>query len=155
MEKKVSELIDILEESIEIIKNEESDFEHLESKMSELNELVSSDSFKDSFEKHKVEKRTPLQVHIDKCNAEYSKNALVKEVLSLLPNSISLTKEEKLRVIEAIPRLENQQLSELINIFKEEKLKFEELEKEYEEDVKKLKKKRLSEKNDAIKPTKK
>lgn len=62
-----------------------------------------------------------------------------KNFLTLLEGSISLTLEEKQRVIDAIPRLSIEQINELIKIFEEEKEKFAELEKEYGDDVKKLK----------------
>ena len=63
----------------------------------------------------------------------------------LLEGSISLTLEEKQRVIDAIPRLSIDQINELIKIFEEEKVKFAELEKEYGDDVKKLKAERQRE----------
>ncbi|NJP04006.1 hypothetical protein HC823_01975 [Candidatus Gracilibacteria bacterium] len=62
--------------------------------------------------------------------------------LTLLEGSISLTLEEKNRVIEAIPRLSIEQINELIKIFEEEKQKFSELEAEFADDVAKLKKER-------------
>jgi gas vesicle protein len=62
--------------------------------------------------------------------------------LMLLEGSISLTMEEKQRVIEAIPRLSIEQINELISIFTEEKQKFSELENEFADDVKKLKEER-------------
>jgi hypothetical protein len=65
--------------------------------------------------------------------------------LTLLEGSISLTLEEKKRVIDAIPRLSIEQINELINIFEEEKVKFSELEKEFGDDVKKLKQQREKE----------
>ena len=65
--------------------------------------------------------------------------------LTLLEGSISLTMEEKKRVIDAIPRLKIEQINELIKIFKEEKQKFSELEKEFSHDVEKLKKEREKE----------
>ena len=67
------------------------------------------------------------------------------EFLKLLEGSISLTLEEKQKVIEAIPRLNIEQINELIKIFEEEKQKFSELESEYADDVAKLKKERESE----------
>lgn len=67
--------------------------------------------------------------------------------LTLLEGSISLTMEEKKRVIEAIPRLKIEQINELISIFEEEKQKFAELEKEFASDVEKLKKEREKEMN--------
>ena len=65
--------------------------------------------------------------------------------LALLEGSISLTFEEKQRVIDAIPRLSIEQINELISIFEEEKTKFAELEKEFAQDVAKLKKERENE----------
>ena len=65
--------------------------------------------------------------------------------LNLLEGSISLTYEEKKRVIDAIPRLKIEQIHELISIFEEEKKKFAELEKEYADDVAKLKAERTKE----------
>ncbi len=65
--------------------------------------------------------------------------------LTLLEGSISLTMEEKKRVIDAIPRLKIEQINELIKIFEEEKQKFAELEKEFADDVEKLKKEREKE----------
>lgn len=62
--------------------------------------------------------------------------------LVLLEGSISLTMEEKQRVINAIPRLKMEQINELISIFTEEKQKFSELENEFADDVKKLKQER-------------
>lgn len=65
--------------------------------------------------------------------------------LELLEGSISLTFEEKQRVIEAIPRLSIEQINELISIFTEERQKFAELEKEFAQDVAKLKQEREKE----------
>ncbi len=65
--------------------------------------------------------------------------------LALLEGSISLTMEEKQRVIDAIPRLSIEQINELISIFEEEKQKFSELEKEFADDVAKLKAEREKE----------
>ena len=65
--------------------------------------------------------------------------------LALLEGSISLTMEEKKRVIDAIPRLSMEQINELISIFEEEKQKFSELEKEFSDDVSKLKAEREKE----------
>lgn len=65
--------------------------------------------------------------------------------LALLEGSISLTMEEKQRVIDAIPRLSIEQINELISIFEEEKQKFSELEAEFADDVAKLKAEREKE----------
>ncbi len=65
--------------------------------------------------------------------------------LVLLEGSISLTMEEKQRVIDAIPRLKIEQINELINIFTEERQKFAELENEFSDDVQRLKQEREKE----------
>lgn len=68
-----------------------------------------------------------------------------EEFLDHLEGSISLTMEEKKRVIEAIPRLSIEQINELLTIFKEERQKFADLEKEFADDVAKLKREREKE----------
>jgi len=65
-----------------------------------------------------------------------------KLFLEYLEGSISLTMEEKKRVIEAIPRLKIEQINELFKIFKDERKKFAELENEFSDDVQKLKRER-------------
>ncbi len=65
--------------------------------------------------------------------------------VKLLEGSISLTLEEKKRVVEAVPRLSIEQINELIKIFEEEKVKFSELEEEFGDDVAKLKQQRVKE----------
>lgn len=47
--------------------------------------------------------------------------------LRLLAGSISLSKIEKKRIVESIPKLKIEQINELINIFEEEKQKFAQL----------------------------
>jgi hypothetical protein len=59
--------------------------------------------------------------------------------LNLLEGSISLTLEQKQEVINAIPRLEQDKIDELVKIFLEEREKFAELEGEFKDDVVKLK----------------
>lgn len=58
--------------------------------------------------------------------------------LRLLAGSISLTKDEKKRIIESIPKLKQAQIDELIKIFEEEKRKFAELSKKYTDQLDKL-----------------
>lgn len=65
--------------------------------------------------------------------------------LTLLEGSISLTMEEKQRVIDEIPQLRIEQINELISIFEEEKQKFSELESEFADDVQRLKQEREKE----------
>lgn len=60
--------------------------------------------------------------------------------LHLLAGSISLTKEEKQRIIDSIPRLRQAQVDELIRIFEEERRKFAELSAKHVEQLKKLEK---------------
>lgn len=65
--------------------------------------------------------------------------------LHLLAGSISLTRDEKKRIIDSIPRLKQSQIDELIRIFEEEKRKFAELSGKHVEQLKKLEKQHLSE----------
>ena len=51
--------------------------------------------------------------------------------LHLLAGSISLTKDEKIRIIESIPKLKQSQVDELIRIFEEERKKLAELGNEH------------------------
>ncbi len=60
--------------------------------------------------------------------------------LHLLAGSISLTRDEKLRIIESTPRLRQAQIDELIRIFEEERRKFAELSAKHVEQLKKLEK---------------
>jgi len=61
-----------------------------------------------------------------------------KVFLSLLAGSISLTFTEKKRIIEAIPKLSQFQVDELIKIFQEERGKFAELEKKHSDQIAEL-----------------
>ena len=58
--------------------------------------------------------------------------------LHLLGGSISLTKEEKKRIIDSIPKLKQSQVDELIRIFEEERQKFAELSAKHVDQLKKL-----------------
>lgn len=58
--------------------------------------------------------------------------------LHLLAGSISLTKDEKKRIVESIPKLKQSQVDELIRIFEEERRKFAELSAKHVEQLKKL-----------------
>ncbi|MBI5411807.1 hypothetical protein HZA43_01375 [Candidatus Peregrinibacteria bacterium] len=64
-----------------------------------------------------------------------------QEFLQLLSGSISLTINEKRKIIEAIPQLSQFQIDELIKIFREEKGKFVELEKKHADEIKDLEQK--------------
>lgn len=58
--------------------------------------------------------------------------------LHLLAGSISLTKDEKSRIVESIPKLKQSQIDELIKIFEEERRKFAELGEEHVPQLEKL-----------------
>ncbi len=58
--------------------------------------------------------------------------------LHLLAGSISLTKEEKKRIVESVPKLKQSQIDELVRIFEEERRKFSELSAKHVEQLKKL-----------------
>ena len=58
--------------------------------------------------------------------------------ITLLAGSISLSKDEKKRIIESIPKLKQSQIDELIRIFEEEKQKFAALSKKHVPQLEKL-----------------
>lgn len=58
--------------------------------------------------------------------------------LQLLAGSISLTKDEKWRIVQSIPKLKQTQIDELIRIFEEERRKFAELGQEHVPQLTKL-----------------
>lgn len=65
--------------------------------------------------------------------------------LKLLAGSISLTRDEKKKIIESIPKLRQEQIDELIDILEEEKEKFIELSPKHSEQLKKLEEKHAAE----------
>lgn len=65
--------------------------------------------------------------------------------LQLLAGSISLTKEEKKRIITSIPKLKQEQIDELIRIFEEERRKFAELSAKHVPQLQKLEKQHSAE----------
>ena len=67
------------------------------------------------------------------------------EFLVLLASSISLSKAEKTRIVDAIPKLKQWQIDELMNIFKEEKQKFAQLSKKHVPQLEKLAKQHYEE----------
>jgi len=67
------------------------------------------------------------------------------QFLTLLAASISLSKAEKKRIIDAIPKLKQWQIDELINIFTEEKQKFAQLSKKHVPQLEKLAKQHYEE----------
>ena len=64
-----------------------------------------------------------------------------KKFLELLAKSISLTKTEKQRIIDSIPKLSQYQIDELIRIFEEEQKKFAQLNQTHEAQLKALEEK--------------
>jgi len=58
--------------------------------------------------------------------------------LNLLAGSISLTKDEKKKIIDSVPKLRQQQVDELMRIFDEERTKFVELSEKHGPQLKKL-----------------
>lgn len=58
--------------------------------------------------------------------------------LHLLAGSISLTKDEKKRIVESIPKLRQSQIDELVRIFEEERRKFAELSAKHVPQLEKL-----------------
>ncbi|MEK7529049.1 MAG: hypothetical protein AAB592_04750 [Patescibacteria group bacterium] len=58
--------------------------------------------------------------------------------LRLLAGSISLTKIEKRRIVDSIPKLKQEQIDELVRIFEEERKKFAELGQEHVPQLEKL-----------------
>ena len=61
--------------------------------------------------------------------------------IRLLAGSISLSRAEKKRIIESIPKLKQTQVDELIRIFEDEKVKFAELSKKHVPELERLAKK--------------
>lgn len=68
-----------------------------------------------------------------------------KYFVDLLAGSISLSKSEKKRIIDAIPNLKQWQIDELVNIFEEEKKKFAQLSQRHVPQLKKLEKQHYEE----------
>ena len=58
--------------------------------------------------------------------------------INLLAGSISLSKAEKKRIIDSIPKLKQEQIDELIRIFEEERFKFSQLSKKHVPQLEKL-----------------
>lgn len=61
-----------------------------------------------------------------------------KHFLTLLAGSISLSRDEKKRIIETIPKLKQAQVDELVRIFDEERYKFSQLSKKHIPQLEKL-----------------
>ncbi|EKD93243.1 MAG: hypothetical protein ACD_28C00197G0001, partial [uncultured bacterium] len=65
--------------------------------------------------------------------------------IKLLAGSISLTRDEKKKIIDSIPKLRQDQIDELIDILEEEKEKFIELSPKHSSQLKKLEQKHWAE----------
>jgi len=61
--------------------------------------------------------------------------------INLLAGSISLSKAEKRRILDSIPKLKQSQVDELINIFEDERKKFAELPEKHSKELERLAKK--------------
>lgn len=68
--------------------------------------------------------------------------------LRLLAGSISLTKDEKYKIVQSVPKLRQEQVDELIRILEEEKEKFIELSPKHAAQLKKLEEQHISDWND-------
>lgn len=68
-----------------------------------------------------------------------------KHFLRLLAGSISLTKEEKWKIIQYVPKLTQYKVEQLMNILEEEQRKFQELSAEHGEHLQKLEEKHAAE----------
>ena len=75
-------------------------------------------------------------IKLPKHNLKIDENLFLK----LLAGSVSLSKDEKKKVIESVPRLRQQQADDLIRIFNEEKQKFSDLDTRHKEQLEKLEK---------------
>lgn len=76
----------------------------------------------------------PLKIKLPKHDMSFDEDYFVK----LLAGSISLSREEKKRIVESVPKLKQSQIDELINIFEEEKEKFAALSKKHVPQLEKL-----------------
>jgi hypothetical protein len=76
----------------------------------------------------------PLKLKMPKNDMKFDEAYFMK----LLAGSISLSKEEKKRIVESVPKLKQSQIDELINIFEEEKEKFAALSKKHVPQLEKL-----------------
>lgn len=63
--------------------------------------------------------------------------------LKMLSGSISLTKNEKKKIVESVPKLSQYQIDELIKIFEEERRKFAELDEKHQVKIRELQAKQM------------
>ena len=94
-------------------------------------EELSEDQFVTGGDDHSFITGVPVPAHP---NTKFDE----KKFLELLAKSISLTKTEKQRIIESVPKLSQYQIDELMRIFEEEQKKFSELNNSHEEQLKAL-----------------
>lgn len=76
-------------------------------------------------------------IHIPPHNLQFNEMYFLK----LLSGSISLMKEEKMKIVESVPKLSQYQIDELVRILEEEKRKFAELDEKHQAKVQELQKK--------------
>jgi hypothetical protein len=81
---------------------------------------------------------TKLPAKLDVKVPKHTLNFDEEYFLRLLAGSISLSKDEKKRIIESIPKLKQSQVDELVRIFEEEKQKFAALSKKHVPQLEKL-----------------
>ena len=77
---------------------------------------------------------TKLKVKVPKNELNFDGEHFIR----LLAGSISLSKDEKKKIVDSIPRLKQEQIDELIKIFEEEKQKFAALSKKHVPQLEKL-----------------
>ena len=80
----------------------------------------------------KVSDKTPIKLPKHNLNFDESK------FLRLLASSISLSKQEKKKIIDTVPNLRQQQIDDLIKIFEDESAKFAELPKRHQQELEKM-----------------
>ena len=85
--------------------------------------------------------KEPVKLKVPKHGLSFDE----KHFMTLLAGSISLTKDEKRRIVDSIPKLKQSQIDELIRIFEEEKMKFAELGQEHVPQLDKLAKQHYEE----------
>lgn len=75
-----------------------------------------------------------LKVKVPAHNLQFNEEYFIR----LLAGSISLSKDEKKKIIDSIPKLRQAQIDELVNIFEEEKTKFAALSQKHVPQLEKL-----------------
>ena len=75
-----------------------------------------------------------LKVKCPAHNLKFDESKFIR----LLAGSISLSKDEKKKIVESVPKLKQEQIDELVRIFEEEKQKFAALSKKHVPQLEKL-----------------